>query len=420
MSYTDLISRIERRFNSPENPVLNPEGVPPDFYGVDGNNFSVSDKQALALSVVYSAIRIPAEDLASLTLGVYQKDKGFYQPVDHPLNYLLQVKASSYQTAFQWKESTTASVGARGNSFSFINQRGSRITALEYLDDTEWDVEVIKDSKGRPQVRYVRTVGDKKTDVLTADQVIHIPFTSFYGSAKSLSPIEWLKDSIRYSLNSLEYGNNIMRHGQFGSGFLETDHELSDEAAARISASMSRNYGGSRGAGKMPVLEGGIKFKPARLSPSDAQFILSRKFEVEDLLRPFRVPAHMVNHLENATFNNVTEMALGYIKFCLLPWSKRWESELNCKLLSEKEYSQGLRIRYNLDDLLKGDIKTQTSYLKAMVSTGIMTRAEAREFLGLRGIEGTDELIIPQNIFGDPTDKKEDYENEENSKEDEV
>lgn len=351
------------------------------------------------LSIIYAAIRIISEDFGSLPFGLYQQKGGYYETLDHDLNYIVGVAPNTSQNAFQWKETSTANIYTHGNAYSYIVLSPDRrsISEIKYLDPDDTNpVYVPKIDK----IGYLR----RGAETLHSEDVLHIPFLNFnIKSAKAPGPIDILKETARVALNSRDYANTIQKNGTFSNLGMEHPGNLSDKALKNLQASLKNQYGGVNNAGKIIVAEEGMKFKPLNMSPADIEMISTQKWLVEELLRPFRVPAHMAQSLDRSTMNNIEHQSLEYVMYCLRPLAKRWESEYDRKLLTRDEYNKGYRWKVNLRALLRGDIKTQTDYIQKMVVSGVMSRNEGRDFLGLPAKEGLDEMLTPVNLFNPDT-----------------
>ena len=383
-----------RSIENPDNPISDYIGGTINS-GIDPNRYN-----ARSLSIVYTAIRIISEDFASLPFRLYQQKGGYYEPLDHDLNYMLDVKPNANQNAFIYKETKVGNLYYQGNAYTHINFNGrGGIDSLDYIDPSDiypfYDAESGNIFYKRPNQR-----------TLLASEVVHVPFLSFSNKhPRSLGPLDILRDTVEPALNSRNHTNSIHKNGAFPSIVLEHPASLSESAQKRLKKSIQANNAGSNNAGKLIVAEEGMQVKPMQLSPADVELLSTQKWLAEELLRPFRVPAHMAQNLERSTNNNIEHQSLEYVMYCLRPLAVRFEAEYNNKLLSRADYEKGYRFKVNLRALLRGDINTQTDHLNRMVVAGVMSRNEARDFLGLPSKDGLDEMLIPVNLFNKDNEK---------------
>jgi HK97 family phage portal protein len=230
---------------------------------------------------------------------------------------------------------------------------------------------------------------EQNTVILDAADVLHIPGLSFDGLV-GMSPIAACRNAVGAGLAADEYSSKYYANGAAPMGILETPTLIKNPEFLR--QSWNEAFGGSRNAGKVAVLEQGTTFKPISLSPQDSQLLETRKFSVEEICRIFRVPPHMVQNLERATFNNTEQMSLDFVMYSLTPWIIRWEQSLSRSLLSREEKKQ-YSIRFNVDGLLRGDYKSRMEGYAVGINNGFMCPNDVRR------LEGFD--LIPAEKGGD-------------------
>lgn len=370
--------------NTPLNDYISPTG---------GAGISPSRGNARSISIIYAATRIIAEDFASMPLSIVRQSGGHYETVDHDLNYLMGVSPNAAQNAFSYKETSTANIYSDGNAYTYLRGTNS-IESLDYLEPDEIMPFFVKET-GRIAYKNIIT-----GEVWDSEDIVHVPFLNFTQKhPRSLSPLDILRESIRVHLNNREYSNSVYKNGAFPSIVLEHPAELSDAAMKRLQNSIHDQHSGPTKAGKVLIAEEGMKANQLKMTPADVEMIASQRWTTEELLRPYRVPAHMANSLERSTNNNIEQQSLEYVMFCQRPLAKRWEAELDKKTITRRDYDKGYRWKVNLRSLLRGDVKTQTEHIQRMVTSGVMSRNEARDFLGLPYIDGLDEMLVPVNLF---------------------
>ena len=186
-----------------------------------------------------------------------------------------------------------------------------------------------------------------------------------------------------------EYGAKFYANGAAPSGVLEHPGVLKDPAKVRDSWNAA--FGGSSNSHKVAVLEEGLKYTPISISPNEAQFLETRKFQIDEIARIFRVPPHMVGDLEKSSFSNIEQQSLEFVKYTLDPWVVRWEQSLSRALLSETE-KKSYFFKFNLEGLLRGDYQSRMQGYSIGIQNGFMCPNDVRE------LENLD--LIPDELGG--------------------
>jgi HK97 family phage portal protein len=142
-----------------------------------------------------------------------------------------------------------------------------------------------------------------------------------------------------------------------------------------------------------------MAYKPLGIAPEAAQFLQTRQFSIQDVARWFNLPPHMLGDLSRSTFSNMEQQDISFVKYTLRPILRRQEIELEQKLLLPKEQGK-IRIRYNLDALLRGDLASVTNHIKEMVQIGVLNPDEGRGLINRNPRPGGSEFYTPANIVG--------------------
>ena len=254
--------------------------------------------------------------------------------------------------------------------------------------------------------------------VLYADEVLHIPGLGFDGLV-GYSPIALAKNAIGISIACEEYGASFFGNNANPSGVLE--HPGVIKNPDKLRDAWHRAYGG-RNAHKVAVLEEGVKFTPISIPNNEAQFLETRKFQIEEIARMYRVPLHMIGDLDHATFSNVEHLSLDFVKYSLDPWIVRWEQSLQKALLSDSEKGQYF-VKFNVDGLLRGDYASRMQGYATARQNGWMSANDIRELEDMNMIseeEGGNLYLCNGSMsrlhdagiaYSDKKQKKEDDEN---------
>ena len=187
-----------------------------------------------------------------------------------------------------------------------------------------------------------------------------------------------------------EYGAKFFVNGAAPSGVLEHPGTIRDPS--RVRESWQSTFGGSANANKVAVLEEGMKYTPISISPNEAQFLETRKFQIDEIARIFRVPPHMVGDLEKSSFSNIEQQSLEFVKYTLDPWVARWEQAMVRALLTPEE-KKTYFFKFNVDGLLRGDYQSRMNGYATARQNGWMSANDIRE------LENLDR--IPEEAGGD-------------------
>ena len=292
------------------------------------------------MTAVYSCVRILSEAIASLPLHLYRYTEcgGKEKATDSPLYFLLHDEPNLEMTSFVFRETLMTHLLLWGNAYAQIIRNGKgEVTALYPLMPDRMTVD--RDENGRLYYEYMVSTDDapinkKSTVRLLPFDVLHIPGLGFDGLV-GYSPIAMAKNSIGMAIACEEYGAKFFANGAAPSGVLEHPGTIKDPS--RVRESWTQTFGGSSNAHKVAVLEEGMKYTPISISPEQAQFLETRKFQIDEIARIFRVPPHMVGDLEKSSFSNIEQQSLEFVKYTLDPWVSRWEQNLVRSLLTTDE-----------------------------------------------------------------------------------
>jgi len=371
--------------------------------GESSSGVTVNPVTAMNCAAVLAAVNVLSQDIAKLPLLIYRRLPGGGREVatDHPLYPLLARKPNPWQSRFTFREQGQAHLLLRGNAYllKVWNARG-KISALIPLHPERVAIWV---GMGEPFYEVARTVGAIESHYLQGlparlnqEHVLHVPGLSLDG-VTGVSAIHYARETIGLALATEQYGAKLFGQGARPSGTLTHPGKLSPEGAARLRESWSSAYSGVANAGKVAVLEEGMKFEALALSNEDAQFLGSRQFSIVEIARIFRLPPHKLMDLGRATWSNIEQMSMEYVNDSLMPWLERWEAALEDGLLQENERDTYF-IEHDISRLLRGDSVSRSNYIKSLFYTGGLTVNEVRDIEGRNPIEGGERRYIPVNM----------------------
>ena len=289
-----------------------------------------------------------------------------------------------------------------GNAYAQVirNGKGEIIALYPLMPDR---MKVDRDEHGQLYYEYTVSTDDapingkQATVKLEPSDVLHIPGLGFDGLV-GYSPIAMAKNTIGMAIACEEYGAKFFANGAQPSGVLEHPGTLKDPAKVR--ESWQSTFGGSRNANKVAVLEEGMKYTPISISPEQAQFLETRKFQVNEIARIFRVPPHMVGDLEKSSFSNIEQQSLEFVKYTLDPWVCRWEQSIMRRLFTPEEKKK-YYVKFNVDGLLRGDYQSRMNGYAIGRQNGWMSANDIRELENLDRIpaeDGGDLYLINGNM----------------------
>ena len=369
----------------------------------------VTERSAMQMTAVYCCVRILSEAVASLPLQFYRytDDGGKEKAVEHPLYFLLHDEPNPEMTSFIFRETLMTHLLLWGNAYSQIirNGKGEVVALYPLMPDR---MKVDRDEHGRLYYEYTVYDSDDvdgrkgtnkvgRTVRLQPHDVLHIPGLGFDGLV-GYSPIAMAKNAIGLAIATEEYGSKFFANGAAPSGVLEHPGTIKDPSKVR--ESWQATFGGSGNANKIAVLEEGMKYTPISISPEQAQFLETRKFQIDEIARIFRVPPHMIGDLEKSSFNNIEQQSLEFVKYTLDPWVSRWEQAMVRALLTPDEKKKYF-FKFNVDGLLRGDYQSRMNGYATARQNGWMSANDIRELENLDRIpaeQGGDLYLINGNM----------------------
>lgn len=366
-----------------------------------GNN--VNETTAMQMSAVYACVRIIAEAIAQIPLNVYRftEDGGKEKDPRHPLYFLLHDEPNPEMTSFIFRETLMSHLLLWGNAYAQIirNGMGEVVGLYPLMPDR---MEVDRDEEGNLVYTYTKYFDEAgarhryEQVKLPAWQVLHIPGLGYDGLI-GYSPIAMARNAIGMSMAAEDFGATFFANGATPGGVLEHPGIVKDPE--RLRESWHAQFSG-KNSHNIAVLEEGMTFKPMSIPPEEAQFLETRKFQIDEIARIFRVPPHMVGDLEKSSFSNIEQQSLEFVKYTVGPWVARWEQSLAQALLLPSEKKR-YTIKYNLDGLLRGDYESRMNGYAVGRQNGWLSANDIRELENMNKIpaeEGGDEYLINGNM----------------------
>ena len=345
--------------------------------GSDKSLSAVNPNTALTFSTVFACVRVIAESIATLPLFVYKRDgNNKIKAINHPLYSLLHDAPNNECTSVSFIESLITQILLVGNGFVEIVRDNFNIVKELHLIDSN-KIRIFRDTNNTILFEYN---SDGVLITLSKSQVMHIAGLGWNGII-GLSPISMMRKQITTGLHQDNFALDFFSNGVKKVPIISHPSRLNQDAKKNLKESFREAW--EKG---IVVLEEGMKIDPITMNLSDAQFLVCRRFSVEEICRIFRVPPHLIGDLSRSTNNNIEHQSIEFVTHTIRPWCVRIEKALNSYLLNHLEKKK-YYIEFNLDGLLRGDTLTRQQANQIKLNNGVLTRNEWRRQENLNEVE---------------------------------
>tara|TARA_R110002167_G_scaffold167906_2_gene365512 strand:+ start:1621 stop:2811 length:1191 start_codon:yes stop_codon:yes gene_type:complete len=382
-----IIDRIKTFFQEPKKEIRSFNSI----LNMSSPNNSGPDT-ALTFTAVWAAIRLLSESVSSLPIGVYKSEKnGDTTELNDDLSYIIKYQPNTFQNKITFLERIMQDLLLDGNSYVRIIRNGSG-RPVELIPLQYEGVEVFMNEN----ILYYSYNGSQN-DSYDSKDILHFKLMTEENGITGLSPIQQCQNAIAWGLDLESYGKSFFENGAKLSGVLESDRSLSEEAIARLRNSFNDNYAKLKGANQTAVLEEGLKYRPIQVAPDQAQWLASRDFSISEVCRIFNLPPHLLKDLSKSSFNNIEMQSQEFVSYTLMPYLNKIELEMNTKLFSRNNVGKNY-IKFNVNGLLRGNVKDRSEYYKTAITNGWMTINEVRTKEELNKINSGDENYLQMNM----------------------
>lgn len=399
----NLFSSVLRVFGLGKlaNPEVGAQHSGPTSRGTEAD-IVVSDERALQVSAVWSCVRLIAETVGSLPLGFYRTvEGGDRQPLErtHPVVELFARRPNAMMTPQEFREAMTCQLALWGNGYARIEWVGERPVALVPLMP-----EHVTPMRLNGEVTYHYTT-PRGVEVLAKRSVFHLKGFGADGVV-GLSPLSYARNTLGLSVSADKAASKMFANGGRPGGVLMLDRFLDPKQRELVRELYSNLSATADNAGKLWVLEGGMKYEGIGIPPDDMQMLESRAFQLSEIARFFRVPSHLINDTEKSTSwgTGIEQLNIGFLTYTLRPYLTRWEAVIRDALLSPVD-RQVVVVEHNVEGLLRADSAARANLYSTMVQNGLMSRNEVRrlENLPKSSEANADALTVQTNLA--PIDK---------------
>lgn len=341
---------------------------------------------AMAFPAVFASVRVIAETVATLPLLTYRRTlTGRDRISDDPRAALLHDRPNDDQTAVEMWEQLVGVLLQRGTGHLWIDRRDffGRAASLRVLNPH--GVRFTRDDV--TGTRYWQVGFDSPERI---DEGDIIPVRAFMG----LSPVGVCRQAVQLGLNAQAYGAKLWENDARPGGYLKTEQSLTDAAYERMRAEWAAGHQGVDNAHRFGLLEGGVSWQDVGLPPEDAQFLETRKFQITEVARMFRIPPHKIGDLDRATFSNIEHQAIEYVQDTIMPWCIRLEQRIKRGIFGDVR-DRDVFAEFLLEGLLRGDT---ASRFEAYGKAPWMSDNDKRQRENLPPLPGLDATYAPLNM----------------------
>lgn len=381
------------RSESLESPATPITGDNADTDNIFGRDVQVSAETAMKLAAVYACIYVLSSNIAQMPLHVMRKSNNKVEPArDHPVFYLVHDEPNIWQTSYKWRELKQRHILGWGNGYTWVKRgRRGEVTSLECCNP--WETTLLNTGGRHTYGVY----NDEGAFAISPDDMIHVRALG-NNQKMGLSPILQHAETIGMGMSGQKYTSSFFNGNARPAGIISVKNELNDQSWTRLKNMWQKAVAALRSQeNKTMLLPAQLDYKALTVSPVDAQLIDMMKLNRSMIAGIFNVPAHMINDLEKATFSNISEQAIQFVRYSIMPWVTNWEQELNRRLFTRSERAAGYYSRFNLSGLLRGTPKERAEFYHYAITDGWMSRNEARAFEDMNPCDGLDEMLVSVN-----------------------
>lgn len=357
----------------------------------------VNTETALGVAALRACVTLLAESVAQLPCELYVRDDngGRSRATGHPCYDLIHSQPNRKDTSFEYYEQTQGALGMEGNHIALIERNGAGYP-IELIPIHPKKVVVLKGSDGLPYYRFP----DFGNEILPMRMVHHVRAFSIDGYV-GVSPIYTNPDTIGLAMATEQHAAAVFSRGATMSGVIERPvaaEAIKDQSKVdRLLAKFAERHAGLRNLFSVALLQEGMQYKQLAMDNEKAQLIESRKMGVVEICRLYKIPPHMIQELDKATFNNIEHLGLQFVIYTLLPWVKRIEGAMMRDLLLPAERKHHY-IEFNVSGLLRGDMKSRYEAYAIGRQWGWLSVNDIRRLENMPPVPGGDRYLTPLNM----------------------
>ena len=392
-----MLQWLKRIFKNETVDMMNPKLL--EWLGIDPD----TPKDKLSEATYFACLKILAESLGKLPLKMYQDtERGIVKSDKTEMYNLLKLRPNPYMTSTTFWSTVEMNRNHYGNAYVWCRFTGPQLKDLWIMPSQETtiviDDEGILGTKGKIWYKYTDRY-TRKIYTFNSDEVMHFKTSTTFDGIVGMPVKEILKNTVEGSLESQKFMNNLYKTGLTGKAVLEYTGDLNKEAKDRLVKGFEEFANGSKNAGKIIPVPLGMKLVPLDIKLTDSQFFELKKYTALQIAAAFGIKPNQINDYEKSSYASAEAQNLAFYVDTLLYILKQYEEEITYKILSSQLINQGYFFKFNVNVILRADIKTQMEALSKGVNNGIYTANEARSYLDLPAEEGGDILMVNGNYI---------------------
>ncbi|MEW5321330.1 phage portal protein [Geobacillus thermoleovorans] len=373
-----------------------------DFLGISPGEVNVYGKNALKEATVYACIKILAESLSKLPLKIYREDEnGVNKAVKHYLYKLLKLRPNPYMSASDFAKCNETQRNIYGNAYVNIemDEKG-RIVGFWPIDASKvriW-IDDIGLFSSKNHIWYEVDVGTERRKLMP-NEILHFKSGVTLDGIVGVPPLDYLRATVENAAAAGRFINNFYKQGLQVKGIVQYVGDLNPEAQKKFREKFEEMSSGLKNSHRIALMPIGYEFKPISLTMSDAQFLENTELTIRQIATAFGIKMHQLNDLSRATHTNVAEQQRQFYVDTLLPILTMYEQEMTYKLFLESELDAGYYVKFNVDSMLRSDIKTRYEAYGIGIEKGFITPNEARALEERPPLPGGDQLLFNGNVI---------------------
>ncbi|QIZ66685.1 phage portal protein [Geobacillus subterraneus] len=373
-----------------------------DFLGISPSEVNVYGKNALKEATVYACIKILAESLSKLPLKTYREDEnGVNKAVKHYLYKLLKLRPNPYMSASDFAKCNETQRNVYGNAYVNIetDEKG-RIVGLWPIDAGKvriW-IDDIGLFSSKNHIWYEVDVGTERRKLMP-NEILHFKSGVTLDGIVGVPPLDYLRATVENAAAAGRFINNFYKQGLQVKGIVQYVGDLNPEAQKKFREKFEEMSSGLKNSHRIALMPIGYEFKPISLTMSDAQFLENTELTIRQIATAFGIKMHQLNDLSRATHTNVAEQQRQFYVDTLLPILTMYEQEMTYKLFLDSELDAGYYVKFNVDSILRADIKTRYEAYAIGIQNGFLEPDEARAKEDLPPRPGGNQLIVNGNYI---------------------
>lgn len=371
------------------------------WLGINVDDVNVTGSNSLKQATVFGCLRILSDTVSKLPIKLYKKDKGVKRQTNHYLEPLLKLRPNPYMSASDFWKCVELQRNIYGNSYVAIDfNSNGKIKGLYPLDSSNMKIYVddvgLLSSENKIWYIYTDNLGHRHK--FMSDEILHFKGLTLNGLA-GLSVIDELKHLIENGKSSEKYINNFFKNGLQVKGLVQYVGDLNPQAEETFRTEFERMSSGLKNAHRIAMLPIGYQFQPIGQKLVDAQFLENTQLTIRQIASVFGVKMHQLNDLDRATHSNITEQQREFYIDTLQSILTMYEQELVYKLFLNSEILDGFYLKFNVDSILRADIKTRYESYTNAIQNGFKTINDVRELEEDEPLEGGDIAIVNGNMI---------------------